>query len=101
MTGLTDLDGHVTLDGIMFDILLFYPFMVTIGFVRSKASVLTHILDDAVMYVLVKGGIFDFIGCGCINNGIVLCESRQEWFYFYSMYNTRMPHANVMNKVRW
>ena len=41
-----------------------------VGFVRAKASVCTHISDVVVMYEVVKGGVFTFIGRKCTNNWI-------------------------------
>ena len=35
-------------------------------------SVHPHISDEIVMRVLVKGSVFEFIGLGRTNNGIVL-----------------------------
>ena len=70
----------MTLDGLIFDHLLFYPFLVTVGFVRAKASVRPHIIDGALMHKVVKGGVFEFIGLGRTNNCIVFCELHQDWF---------------------
>ena len=55
-------NGHVALNGLMFDYFLFSPFMVTIGFLRSKASIHPHIYDDVVIHVLVKEDVSEFIG---------------------------------------
>ena len=71
--------------------------MVRVEFFRAKVSVRPHISDDVLMYVLVKGDIFEFIGLGRMKNGIVLCESRQDWFEFVAMHNTLIPHANVLD----
>ena len=68
------------LDGPMFDHFLFDPFVVTVGFVRAKASFHPCISDSIVINVEVKGVVFYFIGCGPTKNWIVLCESRQDWF---------------------
>ena len=89
----------MTLDGIMFDYVRFYPFAVMVGCVRFKLSVRPRILDEVVMNVVVKGGVFEFIGIVRTKNEIVLCESRQDWFEFVAMYNTQMTHANVTKKV--
>ena len=75
----------MTLDRIMFDHVRSLPFAVTVGCVRYKASVCPHILDGVVMHVVVKGGVFTFIGHGRTKNGIFLCESRQECFEFVTM----------------
>ena len=48
-----------------------------VGFVRSKSSIRAHILDDAIIDVLVKRVIFQFIGYEIMKNCIALCESRQ------------------------
>ena len=48
--GLLVLNYRVTLDGIMFDNLIFSPFVVV--FVRAKASIRPHILDVFVMQEL-------------------------------------------------
>ena len=69
--------------------------------VRSKTSVCPRKRDDVVMSELVKGDSFSFIGMGRKKKCIVLCESLREWFNFFAMYRTHMPHANVMKKVRW
>ena len=61
----------------MLDGLGSFPFVVTFECVRYKASFRPHILDDGIMYVVFKGEVFEFIGCGRTNNGIVLCDSRQ------------------------
>ena len=87
--------------GLMFDHLSFSPFSVTVWCVRSKASVRPHVSNDVVMHVAVKGGVFEFIGLVHTKNYILLCESCQKWFEFVTMYKTRMPHANVINKVWW
>ena len=91
----------MTLDGLMFDHFFFSLFSVTFGFVRSKAYVRPLILYDVLMHVLVKGDVFEFIGLGRTKNWIMLCESRQDWFEFSAMYNTCIPHANIMKDVRW
>ena len=85
----------------MFDHLIFSPFAVMFVCVRANVYVCQHISDDVVMHVLFKGEVLYFIGIGRKKNCILLCESRQDWFDFVVMYKTRMPHANVMKKVRW
>ena len=55
------LNGHVALDGLMFDNVLFYPFIVTVLFVRAKESFCPQKSYDVVSNVLVKGGVFEFI----------------------------------------
>ena len=69
--------------------------------VRQKASVCPHISYDTVMHEEVKRHVFECIGLEQMKNCIVLYESRQYWFYFFAMYKTRIPHANVINKVQW
>ena len=69
-------NSNVALDGLMFYHFFFYPFVVTVEFVRANAYVRPHILDDVVMHVVVKGYVFEFIGLGSMNNWIVLCESH-------------------------
>ena len=78
---------------------LFYPFAVAVEFVRAKASFRQHIFDDIVMYEVFKGGEFDFVGLGCTNNWMVLCEFHKDFFEFLSIYKTCMPHANVTKKI--
>ena len=56
--GLLVSNVHVMLDGIMFDYLFFYPFAVTVGFLRNKVCICTHIFDDVTMYEVVKGDVF-------------------------------------------
>ena len=70
----------MTLDRLMFDHLLFSAYVVTVGFVGSKASVCLLIFDDVVMHEEVKVGVFEFIGIGCMKTWIVLCELRHDWF---------------------
>ena len=55
------INSHVTLDGLMFDNLLFSPFAVIFGFARAKAFVLPHIFDDAIMHKVVKGNVLEII----------------------------------------
>ena len=43
-------------------------------------SIQTRILDDFVMHVVVKGGVFDFIVKIFPKNLMVLCKSHQNWF---------------------
>ena len=65
------------LDGLMFGCVSSFPFAVTVGYVRAKAYVCPRIMNDIVMYVVVKGGVSDIIGHGRTKNGIVLYESHQ------------------------
>ena len=76
------------LDGIMFDHVRSIPFAVTVVCVRDKASIRQHVSDEVIMYVVVKGGLFEFICHGRTKNGIVLCEMNQGWFEFLAMYKT-------------
>ena len=85
----------------MFDHLSFYPFAVTVGFVRAKTSVRPRISDDVIMHEVVEGGVFEFLGHGRTKNWVVLCGFHQDWFQSVVIYKTCMPHANVMKKVRW
>ena len=43
------LNGHVELDELMFDHLIFSPFAVMVVFVRAKVSDLPRIFDDVVI----------------------------------------------------
>ena len=63
------------LDGLMFDDLLFSPFVY--GILRAKPSIRPHIFYVVVMGVVVKGGVFEFIGNRLTNNWMVLFESHQ------------------------
>ena len=101
LTGLNGLEWSVTLDGIMFDNSLFFPFPATVGFVRAKAYVRPCIFDDVIMHEVFKGGVFQFIGVGRTKYGIVLCESPQDWFEVVVIYKTLMTHANFIKKVQW
>ena len=74
------LNGHVTLDRLMFYHSFFYPFAFTFGFVMSKASLHQHIFDESVINELFKGEVFEFIGIGRIKNCMMLCESHQDRF---------------------
>ena len=56
------MNGHVKLDGLMFDNLFFYPFVVIVLFVKAKASICPQIFDDIVKHEVVKGDVFEFIG---------------------------------------
>ena len=51
-----------------------------VDFVRDKVSVDQHISDEAVMHVVVKGDLFEFIEFVRTENWILLCELRQYWF---------------------
>ena len=48
----------------MFDHVRYFPSVVAVGCVRAKACDLPLISNDVAMYVLVKGGVFEFIGRG-------------------------------------
>ena len=71
LLGLLVLNGRVTLDGLMFDHLLFSLFVVMVICVRSKASVRPHIFHDIVMHEVVKEDIFEFIVLGRRKNWVV------------------------------
>ena len=47
-----------------------------VGYVSAKVYVHPHIYDVVVMYVVVKGGVFEFIGRRHTKNWMVLCD----WF---------------------
>ena len=66
------------LDGIMFDGLLFSLFTIMVGFVMEKSSARPHIFDDVVMHEVFNGGVFKFIGRGCKNNCMMLCELHKD-----------------------
>ena len=68
------LNGHVTIDGIMFDNSFSSPFVLTVGFLRAKASVLPFIFDDVVMHEAFKGNIFEFIGHRRTSKWTFSCE---------------------------
>ena len=78
-------NGDMTLDRIIFDHVSSFPFVVTVGCVREKASVSPCIPYSLVMHVVTKGDVFDFIGHGRTKKRIVLCDLRQEWFDFVAM----------------
>ena len=73
------------LDRLIFDVVRSIPFVFAVGCVRSEVYVRQHVSDDVVMYVIVKGDLNEFICCGRTTNGIVFCESRQDWFEFFVM----------------
>ena len=52
------LDGQVTLDGIMFGISFFSPFIFIVGFFRVKVFVLPRIFYDVEIHELVKRDVF-------------------------------------------
>ena len=66
------MNGHITLDRLMFDNVRSFPSVVTAGCVRDKAYVCPHIYDDVAMHVVVKGDVFELIGHGLMKNGIML-----------------------------
>ena len=70
----------MALDGLVFYYLFFYKFVVTVGFVRYKVSVIPRIFDDVLMNEVDKEGVFKFVLLGQTKNWIVLCESHQDWF---------------------
>ena len=70
----------MTLDRLMFDNCLFYPFAVTVGFVRAEAYVRPLISDFVIIHVLFKGEIFEFIERRRTKKWMVLGDSHQEWF---------------------
>ena len=67
----------MTIYGLVFGHLVFPPFLVMVRYVRDKASVRPRISYDVIMYVVIKGGVFEFIGHGRMKNWILLCEFRQ------------------------
>ena len=56
------------LDRFVFECVNFPPFVVTAGCVMAKAYVCPRVSDDLIMYVLVKGGLIEFMGLGETNN---------------------------------
>ena len=70
----------MALDGIMFDHLIFYPFVVMVVCVRANASVRPYVLYDVVMHEVFKGEVLYFIGIGRTKKCILLCESIQDLF---------------------
>ena len=93
------LNGHGTLDGIMFEIFFISPFVY--GFMMAFAYVRPWLFDVVIMSVVVKGGVFEFIGRGGMENWMLMCESHQYWFYLVAIYKTLIPHINVMNNLQW
>ena len=69
----------MTLDSLVFDILVVSQFLVMVVFVKDEVSVHPCISYFFVMYVVVKWGVFGFIGHICMNNWMVLCELHQYW----------------------
>ena len=68
---------------------------------RVKASVHPRVSYDGVIHLIVKGGIFEFICHGRTKNGILFCESLQNWCECIEIYNTQMPLVNVTKKLQW
>ena len=67
----------------MFDHSLSSPFSIMVGFVSDKASVHPRISDDVVMHVVVKGGVFEFIGCGHTKTGLYcVCPAKTSFNLF-------------------
>ena len=54
--------------------------MIVVRCVRSKVTVCLRLSDDVIMDVKVKVDVFYIICRECTKNGIVFCESRQDWF---------------------
>ena len=71
----------MTLDGIMFESLIFSSFVD--GIMRAFASVRPRIFDVFIMRVVVKGELFEVICHGRKNNWMVLCYLYQNWFYSF------------------
>ena len=72
------------LDGLMFDHLTFYQFVVTVGYVRAKASFRPRTSDEFVMHVVDKWDVLKFIGLVVTKKIIVLCELLRDWFWFFA-----------------
>ena len=72
----------MALYGLVFDHVRSFQLTVTTICVRAKVSIQPRILNDIVIHVVLKGDVFYFIERGRMKNGIVLCESRQDWFVF-------------------
>ena len=68
------MNGYLNSDRIMFDRVIFIPFTITFGCVRSKASVCKCVPDEVVMPIQFEGDVFEFVFRGHTNNGIVRCE---------------------------
>ena len=75
--------------------------MVAVVCVRITSSVCTHKSDNVVMHAVAEGGIFEFIGRGHMKKGIFLCDLRQDWFEFVTMYKNQMTHVNVIKNILW
>ena len=88
----------MTLDGLMFENLIFPPFLDRI--MRALASVRPSIFDVVIMSVVVKGDLLELICRGRTNNLMVLCQLHQDWFKLFVIYNTHMTHINVMDKLQ-
>ena len=73
---------------LVFDRGYYPPCAVTVRRVMAKAYVPPHVSYDAVLRVLVKGGVINFIGIGETKNYIVLCELCLEWFDVVAMYKS-------------
>ena len=85
-----DSNGRVSLDRFMFDHLIFPPFSITVGCVRSKESVQQHISDNVLMHEVVKGEVIELIGRGCTKKWIFMWVAQIPiWVFFY----VQDPHA--------
>ena len=67
---LTLSNGRMTLGGLMFYCVISFPFELVVGCVRDKACTIHCVYYDLVMHAIVKGGVFEFISCGRLKNGI-------------------------------
>ena len=70
------------LDGLMFDYLMFYQFVIVVGCVKAKASFRPRTSDEFVMHVVDKWYVLKFIGLVGTKKIIVLCELLRDWFWF-------------------
>ena len=76
--GLLVSNGHVTLEGLMFDNFFLYPFVDRI--MRDFAYFRPRMFDVVIMSLVVEWWLFEVILRGRTNNWMVLCESHQYWF---------------------
>ena len=51
----------MAVDGFIFDTVIYFPFTVMVRCVRANVYVRQLISNESVMYVLVKGYVFEFI----------------------------------------
>ena len=83
-------NGRLTLDGLIFDHLIFTPFLVTVGCVRSKTYVRPCILDDAVMHEVVKGAYLRSYNLHAQRTGLFCVSCANTGL---SLYNVQFPRT--------